>query len=173
MRVSEEPVYIYLFRQSPVFTSLHLRSPVHVVPPQISSQWESHKNRFAFISSGKVQFLPPCIWDLPFMSYRLRFPAYESPRRTGLHRSLSGFYLLAFEISRSCRSCDFSLLCISLERDAVQAGSQAGGEPLPAGRPRRQSGQRGVSQALQEQSRSLSINNNIRKNWVKKIPNQE
>jgi hypothetical protein len=47
----------------------------------------------------------------------------------------------------------FSLLCISPERDAVQAGPQAGGEPLPAGRPRRQSGQRGVSQALQEQSR--------------------
>ncbi len=38
---------------------------------QISSQWESQKNRFAFISFGKIQFLPPCIWDLPFMSYRL------------------------------------------------------------------------------------------------------
>jgi hypothetical protein len=31
---SEEPVCIYHFRQNPVFTSLHLRSPVHVVPPQ-------------------------------------------------------------------------------------------------------------------------------------------
>jgi hypothetical protein len=39
---------------------------------QISSQWESQKNRFAFISFGKIQFLPPCIWYLPFMSYRLR-----------------------------------------------------------------------------------------------------
>jgi hypothetical protein len=28
IRVSEEPVCIYLFRQNPVFTSLHLRSPV-------------------------------------------------------------------------------------------------------------------------------------------------
>ncbi len=37
-----------------------------------SSQWESQKNRFAFISFGKIQFLPPCIWNLPFMSYRLR-----------------------------------------------------------------------------------------------------
>jgi hypothetical protein len=36
-----------------------------------SSQWESQKNRFAFISFGKIQFLPPCIWDLLFMSYRL------------------------------------------------------------------------------------------------------
>ncbi len=34
---------------------------------QISSQWEFQQNRFAFISFGKIQFLPPCIWDLPFM----------------------------------------------------------------------------------------------------------
>jgi hypothetical protein len=33
MRVPEEPVCINLFRQTPVFTSLHLKSPVHVVPP--------------------------------------------------------------------------------------------------------------------------------------------
>jgi hypothetical protein len=30
MRVPEEPVYIDLFRQNSVFTSLHLKSPVHV-----------------------------------------------------------------------------------------------------------------------------------------------
>jgi hypothetical protein len=36
---------------------------------QISSQWESQMNQFVFISFGKIQFLPPCIWDLPFMSY--------------------------------------------------------------------------------------------------------
>jgi hypothetical protein len=29
----EEPVCIHLFRQNPVFNSLHLKSPVHVVPP--------------------------------------------------------------------------------------------------------------------------------------------
>ncbi len=34
MRVSEEPVCICLFRHNPVFTSLQLRSSVHVVPPQ-------------------------------------------------------------------------------------------------------------------------------------------
>ncbi len=33
MRVPEEPVCIDLFRQKPVFTSLYLKSPVHVVPP--------------------------------------------------------------------------------------------------------------------------------------------
>jgi hypothetical protein len=33
MRVSEKPVCIYLFLQTPVFTTLHLRSPAHVVPP--------------------------------------------------------------------------------------------------------------------------------------------
>jgi hypothetical protein len=38
---------------------------------QISSQWESQKNRFALIYFGKIQFLPPCIWNIPFMSYRL------------------------------------------------------------------------------------------------------
>jgi hypothetical protein len=37
---------------------------------QISNQWEIQKNRFALISVGKIQFLPPCIWNLPFMSYR-------------------------------------------------------------------------------------------------------
>jgi hypothetical protein len=35
---------------------------------QISSQWESQKNRFALIYFGKIQFFPPCIWNLPFMS---------------------------------------------------------------------------------------------------------
>jgi hypothetical protein len=30
MRVPEEPVFVHLFRQKPVFTSLHLKSPVHV-----------------------------------------------------------------------------------------------------------------------------------------------
>ncbi len=30
MRVPEEPVCIDIFRQNPVFTSLHLKSPVHV-----------------------------------------------------------------------------------------------------------------------------------------------
>ncbi len=33
MKVSEEPVCVHLFRQKSVFTSLHLKSPVHVVPP--------------------------------------------------------------------------------------------------------------------------------------------
>jgi hypothetical protein len=31
---------------------------------QISSQWESQKNRFALNYFGKIQFLPPCIWNL-------------------------------------------------------------------------------------------------------------
>jgi hypothetical protein len=34
MRASEEPVCIDIFWQNPYFTSLHLRSPVHVAPPQ-------------------------------------------------------------------------------------------------------------------------------------------
>jgi hypothetical protein len=63
-------IYLYIVRPQPRF--------FHAVPfgffSQISSQWESRsrKNQFAFISFGKIQFLPPCIWDLPFMSDRLR-----------------------------------------------------------------------------------------------------
>ncbi len=38
MRVLEEPVCIYLFRPNPVFTSLHLRFPVHVVPPLVETE---------------------------------------------------------------------------------------------------------------------------------------
>ncbi len=38
---------------------------------QISSQWESQKNRFTLIYFGTIQFLPPCIWNITFMSYRL------------------------------------------------------------------------------------------------------
>ncbi len=34
----------------------------------ISSKWESQKNRFALTYFGKIQFLPPCIGNLPFMS---------------------------------------------------------------------------------------------------------
>ncbi len=57
-----------------------LQSPQPRSPPfglhhkwfdQISNQWESQENRFALIHFGKIQFLPPCIWDLPFMSYHL------------------------------------------------------------------------------------------------------
>jgi hypothetical protein len=36
------------------------------VHSQISSQWKSQKNRFVFIVFSKIQFLPPCIWDLSF-----------------------------------------------------------------------------------------------------------
>ncbi len=37
MRVPEEPVCVHLFRQNPVFSSLHLKSPVHVVQPLFST----------------------------------------------------------------------------------------------------------------------------------------
>ncbi len=38
MRVAEEPVCVHLFRQKPVYTSLHLKSPVHVHRLWIDSQ---------------------------------------------------------------------------------------------------------------------------------------
>jgi hypothetical protein len=34
MSEQEEPGCIHLFQQNPVFTSLHLKSPVHVIPLQ-------------------------------------------------------------------------------------------------------------------------------------------
>jgi hypothetical protein len=39
---------------------------------RISGQWESQKNRFALIYFGKIRFLPPCIWSIPFVTYSLR-----------------------------------------------------------------------------------------------------
>ncbi len=38
MRVAEEPVCVHLFRQKPVFTSLHLKSPVRVHRYRICSK---------------------------------------------------------------------------------------------------------------------------------------
>ncbi len=69
----------FLFLQTKPSFSLCLPESVATLPPfspiegqkwfdQISSQWESQKNRFALIYFGKIQFLPPCIWNLPFMS---------------------------------------------------------------------------------------------------------
>ena len=56
MRVSEEPVCIYLFQQNPVFTSLHLRSPIHVVPPQAIC-WTNR------------QFFGSCSVSFPFLKF--------------------------------------------------------------------------------------------------------
>jgi hypothetical protein len=45
MRVPEEPVCINLFRKNPVFTSLLLKSPVHVVTPQESQEYNKEGER--------------------------------------------------------------------------------------------------------------------------------
>ncbi len=75
-------------------------------PIDISSQWESQKNRFALISFGKIQFLSPCIWDLPFMSYRVR--GFGSVRDCAANKfliesSLHSFSRIFCEGSRTCR----------------------------------------------------------------------
>ncbi len=70
-------VHVCLFKPGLLFEVLS--ESVATLPPfspiegqkwfdQISSQWESQKNRFALIYFGKIKFLPPCIWNLPFMS---------------------------------------------------------------------------------------------------------
>jgi hypothetical protein len=59
MRVSEELVCIYLFRQNPVFTSLHLRYPVHVEPPwEISNAEAVDMNGRFQMQGGKNRILP-------------------------------------------------------------------------------------------------------------------
>jgi len=58
------------FRQAESVATLPPFSPIEGQKwfDQISSQWESQKNRFALTYFGKIQFLPPCIWNIPFMS---------------------------------------------------------------------------------------------------------
>jgi hypothetical protein len=53
MRVSEEPVCNALFRQNQVFTSLHLKSPVHVVPPleREAEMFENIKDYQGYLSN--------------------------------------------------------------------------------------------------------------------------
>jgi hypothetical protein len=62
MRVLEEPVCIDLFLKNPVFTSLHLESPVHVVPPlknnALSSLHKFLRNRLVE-GGGGVQVSTP------------------------------------------------------------------------------------------------------------------
>ncbi len=56
-----------------------------------SNQWESQKNRLTLIYFGKIQFFPPCIWNITFMSYRLWEVAGVDFQRVVLqHSHLSG-----------------------------------------------------------------------------------
>jgi hypothetical protein len=62
MRVPEEPVCVHLFRQKPVFTSLHLKSPVHVhrlSSPTTLSVYTSLYN----ISSSSKDDVKSLIWN--------------------------------------------------------------------------------------------------------------
>ncbi len=64
-------VFIFIFLQyTESIVTLHPFSPIEGQKwfDQISSQWESHKNRFAFISFGKSRFKPPTNWDQLFMT---------------------------------------------------------------------------------------------------------
>jgi hypothetical protein len=63
MRVSEEPVCIYLFRQNPVFTSLHFKSPFHVVLPR-NNYLCSHFDPKKFSLIHFCSFCFDLIWSL-------------------------------------------------------------------------------------------------------------
>jgi hypothetical protein len=47
---------------------IRVRSHAPSIQSHRGTKVESQKNRFALIYFGKIQFLPPCIWNLPFMS---------------------------------------------------------------------------------------------------------
>ncbi len=71
IRVSEEPVCIYPFRQNPVFTSLRLRSPAHVVPPLFAALVKllnaSDSGQAAGSNDVKkvtAEAFDPCIWHV-------------------------------------------------------------------------------------------------------------
>jgi hypothetical protein len=71
MKVLEEPVCIYLFRQNPVFTSLRVRFRVRVVPPQEISNAERQKLEFAERCRNANRFFLDShwleIWENPSM----------------------------------------------------------------------------------------------------------
>ncbi len=80
MRVSEELVCIDLFRQNLVFTSLHLRSPFHVVPPFL---WKKLTNE----SEGKPD-VPSCDAAAPRTVFRINKCFLRSKQKLNIY-----FYL--------------------------------------------------------------------------------
>ncbi len=56
MRVPEEPVCIDLFRQNPVFTSLHLKSPVHVHRLRNRITWSKFLTKLTNFEKSVFQF---------------------------------------------------------------------------------------------------------------------
>ena len=79
IRVSEEPVCIYLFRQNPFFASLHLRSPVHVVPPLVDIQRQGFILAwivilFVYGAQTQLQLISPFLrWSLDLWNKLLGF----------------------------------------------------------------------------------------------------
>ncbi len=70
MRVSEKLVCIDHFRQNPVFTSMHLKAPVHVVPPQenhLSAEMQSVNTTCCFLLCRLFIFISTCSCPLVFL----------------------------------------------------------------------------------------------------------
>ncbi len=80
---------------------------------QISGQWESQKNWFAFISFGKIQFLPPCFWNLPFILYRLWSHSnhWAKQKRRFNNSNLKYFYNFLWSFLRNFKVL-YSVNCI-------------------------------------------------------------
>jgi hypothetical protein len=98
MRVPEEPVCIDLFRQNPVFTSLHLKYPAHVVPPpkccgskrvryHLSQPWgvnilEDERNRIALLQWS--------LYEANHPSNKRETPNNRKPHPNHMQRPISG-----------------------------------------------------------------------------------
>jgi hypothetical protein len=105
MRDPEEPVSIDLFRQNPVFTSLHLKNPVHVVPPlmdkvlnvELSMVWFGGPEPEANRSSHPHHF--------PLTRLMPVFPFF-SP-------NLSAAYILKYILHMYCKYCSIGTYFIT------------------------------------------------------------
>jgi hypothetical protein len=71
MRVSGEPVCIYLFMLNPIFISLHLRSPVHVASPLIfysaDRELRSLKRPLASVPPLIYSMAASLVWSTSFL----------------------------------------------------------------------------------------------------------
>ena len=86
---------------------------------QISSEWESQKNRGALIYFGKIQFLPTCIWNLSFMSYCLGRSQMQGGKNWILpkERNANRFYGYGLcTVNVKLKSCALCTVCRPTQR---------------------------------------------------------
>ncbi len=127
MRVPEEPVCIDIFRQNPVFTSLHLKSPVHVhrlsiqkpqvwelsrLCPETSTKLCVHEFSFWSLKLWQIflfvllSFIVACCW---FYSVRSRVSVVDCQSLLSVVH-YSWWLRVVFRLSKFVAGCGWSLL---------------------------------------------------------------